>query len=201
MSALPSVLVLERTNRTTARLDRVLSPALRKNLLAWAAVEHAPLRFVELSARMSIAAQARLFRSAAVIISNHGAACSNVVFCQPGTHFIELRPVFIPCYYHLARRAGLHYHVETQESAVERLAQIWRTRNQSSRCPTCVAASDGVDTASLLSPRARVLPGGAVAVTSLAQEQASLRGWRLLACVVILPYCFFTCIRRLARLT
>jgi capsular polysaccharide biosynthesis protein len=41
---------------------------------------------------MSVAAQARLFRSAASIVSLHGAGLTNIVFCRPGCKVLEIMP-------------------------------------------------------------------------------------------------------------
>ena len=59
--------------------------------------------------RMSVAEQARAFRSARVVVGAHGAALSNLAFCRPGTHVIELfSPLYVnPCYRNLALAAGL----------------------------------------------------------------------------------------------
>ena len=48
------------------------------------------LRVVDfIGGAISFAAQAKLFRSAAAVIGPHGAAFSNLVFCQPGTRVVE----------------------------------------------------------------------------------------------------------------
>lgn len=86
----------------------------------------APLGFVavRLSAH-SMAAQARLFHEAEVIVAPHGAGLSNLVFCKPGTHVVEILPPrwMAPCFMALATAAGCDYrHVvaETIDSAVPR---------------------------------------------------------------------------------
>ena len=63
------------------------------------------------------------------MLANHGAACSNVVFCEPGTHFVELPEVQYPCYESLAVRSGLHYHTTTQALALALVQCLWRVRN------------------------------------------------------------------------
>ena len=59
--------------------------------------------------RMSVAEQARAFRSARVVVGAHGAALANLAFCRPGTHVIELfSPRYVnPCYRNLALAAEL----------------------------------------------------------------------------------------------
>jgi len=123
----PGILVIERTTATTERLDagRSLSPALRSNLSAWAETEAVPLHFVEPNSNMSVRDQARLFNSAKIVVANHGAACSNVMFCAPGTHFVELPEVLYPCYSNLAERAGLVYHASPQEEALALVQCLW----------------------------------------------------------------------------
>lgn len=127
--AAPGIVILERTNRTTSRVDRHISPRLHGELMAWAARARASkyLHFVEVDGRtMSVSAQARLFNSAKIVIANHGAGCSNIVFCKPGTHFFELPPIVFPCYSNLAKRTGLVYHATNESAVVPRLAAIWR---------------------------------------------------------------------------
>jgi len=126
----PGILVIERTEATTTRLDdgRALLPALRENLTAWADAEGAPLHFVEPNSNMSVRDQAQLFNSASIVIANHGAACTNVVFCAPGTHFIELPEVLFPCYENLALRSGLNYHTAPQEETLALVACLWKSR-------------------------------------------------------------------------
>lgn len=59
--------------------------------------------------KMSVAEQARAFRSARVIVGAHGAALANLVFCRPGTQVIELfSPLYVnACYRNLSLAAGL----------------------------------------------------------------------------------------------
>ena len=75
---------------------------------------------------MSVSAQARLFNSARIVIANHGAACSNIVFCRPGTHLFELPPIIFPCYSNLAKRTGMIYHATDEGAVVAQLAEAWR---------------------------------------------------------------------------
>ena len=59
--------------------------------------------------KMSVAEQARAFRSARVVVGAHGAALANLAFCDPGTHVIELfSPLYVnACYRNLSHAAGL----------------------------------------------------------------------------------------------
>lgn len=130
-----SVLVIERSNLSTTRLNdaltgerRFIPDALRVALREWAAQDGVldRLHFVEPHASWSVAEQARLFRSARLVIANHGAGCTNVVFCEPGTHFVELPPVLFPCYRNLAQRSGLHYHSVPLGSTLPLVRYLWR---------------------------------------------------------------------------
>jgi capsular polysaccharide biosynthesis protein len=57
--------------------------------------------------------QADLFASASVIVAPHGAALTNIVFCQPGTRVVEIstRVSYRDWYWQLAAVAGLSYEV------------------------------------------------------------------------------------------
>jgi hypothetical protein len=61
---------------------------------------------------MSVADQARLFYSADVIVSAHGAGLANLVFCRPGTKVVELFDVKYVngCYWLLSNYLELDYH-------------------------------------------------------------------------------------------
>lgn len=61
---------------------------------------------------MPFAEQAKLFASARVILSPHGAGLSNLVFCQEGTQVIEFFAggYVKPTYHNLAGKTGLAYH-------------------------------------------------------------------------------------------
>jgi hypothetical protein len=74
----------------------------------WAGLQK--LGFVQIDPeKMSVAEQARAFRSARVVVGAHGAALANLAFCRPGTHVIELfSPRYVnPCYRKLAIAGGL----------------------------------------------------------------------------------------------
>lgn len=59
----------------------------------------------------SVAEQARLFHSAETIVAAHGAALTNLVFCEPGTTVLELfSPKYVnPCYRDTCVVANLKY--------------------------------------------------------------------------------------------
>lgn len=59
----------------------------------------------------SVAEQARLFHSAETIVAAHGAALTNLVFCEPGTTVLELfSPKYVnPCYRDICIAANLRY--------------------------------------------------------------------------------------------
>ena len=59
----------------------------------------------------SVAEQARLFHSAEAIVAAHGAALTNLVFCEPGTTVLELfSPKYVnPCYRDTCIAANLRY--------------------------------------------------------------------------------------------
>ena len=61
---------------------------------------------------MSFAEQAKLFASAKVILSPHGAGLTNLMFCKEGTKVIEFYAggYVKPTYYNLSRKSGLEYH-------------------------------------------------------------------------------------------
>jgi len=74
----------------------------------WAGLEKLGFAQIE-PEKMSVAEQARAFRSARVVVGAHGAALANLAFCRPGTHVIELfTPHYVnPCYRNLSLAAGL----------------------------------------------------------------------------------------------
>ncbi|MEZ0612346.1 DUF563 domain-containing protein [Fibrella sp. WM1] len=59
----------------------------------------------------SVLEQVAIYRNAEVIVGPHGASFSNIIWCQPGTHLLEL---FAPTYYpdffrNLAQSLGMQY--------------------------------------------------------------------------------------------
>ncbi len=61
--------------------------------------------------QMFVREQIRAFSSAEIVISAHGAALTNLVFCRPGTKVIELfSPNYVNvCYWILSKEANLRY--------------------------------------------------------------------------------------------
>ncbi len=60
----------------------------------------------------SVEEQSRLFDSASVVISSHGAGLSNIAFCQKGTTIIELyRDHMAPCYWITSELTSLRHAV------------------------------------------------------------------------------------------
>ena len=76
---------------------------------------------------LSVADQARLLARADVVMSPHGGALTNMVFCRPGTKVVELlsRHVY-PYYYGLSQVCGHRYHaiLENPEADFERLVSL-----------------------------------------------------------------------------
>jgi capsular polysaccharide biosynthesis protein len=67
--------------------------------------------------KLSFIEQATLFYSSDVIIGEHGAGLTNLLFCREGTKVIEIFSVFwiAPCFYAIAVSAGLEYHFHLAE--------------------------------------------------------------------------------------
>ena len=76
---------------------------------------------------LSVAEQASLLSRADVLMSPHGGALTNMVFCRPGITVIEIfsRHVF-PYYYGLAANCGHQYHaiLENPQEDYARLVNI-----------------------------------------------------------------------------
>lgn len=71
-------------DRSDARHRRIVNvDALRSTLEAF------DLELIQLTGR-SVAHQAALFHDASLVVANHGAALSNLVFCAPGTRVIQI---------------------------------------------------------------------------------------------------------------
>ena len=70
--------------------------------------------------------QAAIFYHAEEVVALHGAGLANTVYCQPGTHIVEIfSPVLLePIYYQIAQQFDLRYSpIIVQDS------QTWRTRD------------------------------------------------------------------------
>lgn len=65
--------------------------------------------------RLSVADQVALFRSAQIVVGQHGAGLTNIAFCQPGTIVYELVPDHYrnPCFLALAVQGELAYWADT----------------------------------------------------------------------------------------
>ena len=60
---------------------------------------------------LSFSKQVELMQQSAVVVAPHGAAITNVLFCQPGTHVVEIADFSFPNpnFYALASAMGHHY--------------------------------------------------------------------------------------------
>ena len=95
-------LYLGRGNAKTRKMAN--EPEVRQALL------NQDFEYVELD-NFTVSEQAELFSSADIVVSPHGAALSNLVFCNPGTAVVELiHPHKNPRYYwDLSSRCNLRY--------------------------------------------------------------------------------------------
>ena len=66
-------------------------------------------RLVEFLPSTPLAEQVQTFATARLIVANHGAGCTNVVFAPSEAIFVELEPILFPCYRNVAERLGLHH--------------------------------------------------------------------------------------------
>jgi len=92
-------------SRAGARFRRVLNGDEVERALAARGFE--TVRLEELTVRE----QARLFAAADVVVAPHGAGCTNVVFCRPGTAFVEIfAPRYVmACYWAISAHRRLRY--------------------------------------------------------------------------------------------
>jgi hypothetical protein len=68
----------------------------------------------------SVADQIAMFSDVKVVLSQHGAALSNILFARPGTLVVEIGSRDFPCYTRLAEKLGLPYlHYESTEYSEE----------------------------------------------------------------------------------
>ena len=122
-------LFLSRSDATTRRLLNEQQITRRLARYGFSIVRCSELSFVE---------QVKLLASASAVVGIHGAALSNVIFCKPGTKFLELFPEFCvhPHYRLLAHRAGVRYgflqgtSFENEDSRTDDLAARLRAWNQ-----------------------------------------------------------------------
>lgn len=66
---------------------------------------------------LSFSAQVSLMQQSAIVVAPHGAAITNVIFCQPGTHVVEIADLSFPNpnFYALASAMGHHYWILNAE--------------------------------------------------------------------------------------
>lgn len=93
-------------SRSDASYRKVKNDQQVTALLAYFGFKHVVLK------GMSVAEQARLFYSADVIVSAHGAGLANLVFCRPGTKVVEIFAAKYVnlCYWLLSSYMELDYH-------------------------------------------------------------------------------------------
>ena len=75
-----------------------------------ALLEKYSIEFIEDKPR-TVAEQVAIYRNASFIIGPHGASFTNILWCQPGTHLVELfSPNYTPDFFpYMAQRLGLRY--------------------------------------------------------------------------------------------
>jgi capsular polysaccharide biosynthesis protein len=86
-----------------------------------------PLGFVEFDpGQASLKEQAAAFRGAGIVVGAHGAALTNLVFCQPGTRVLEMfgADYVNPCYRNLCAAAGLEHHAVVDVVGTGQTAQL-----------------------------------------------------------------------------
>ena len=75
-------------------------------------VQEHDIPMVELDGK-SVREQIELFNGADLIISLHGAALANIVYCKPGARLIEILPknLTFPCYYKMSQALGIRHDI------------------------------------------------------------------------------------------
>lgn len=89
-------------------------------------------RIVTLSGR-TFQDQVRLFRSARLIVSAHGAGLANVIFCRPGSRVIELMPSVrdIRCMQRLSAVCGVQHDVRVVAATGDKKSLHWEVDTKS----------------------------------------------------------------------
>jgi len=68
----------------------------------------------------SVADQISIFSNVKVVLAQHGAALSNIIFARPGTLVVEIGHRNFPCYTRLSEKLGLPYlHYESEDYSHE----------------------------------------------------------------------------------
>jgi hypothetical protein len=80
---------------------------------------------------LTVREQAHLFSEAEAILSPHGAALTNLAFCQPGTQLIELfHPLHIcDCYWQVSHHLGVQHAVILAQRGFRNVAKRFNDRN------------------------------------------------------------------------
>ncbi|MFK7694079.1 glycosyltransferase 61 family protein [Paenibacillus sp. HJGM_3] len=116
--ALRERIVLDRGLQPVNEFKRIFisrSRAPRRKMLnepdVFRLLQNYGFRSVELEG-LTVTEQARIFLSAEIIVSPHGAGLANLVYCTPGTKLLEIfSPKYVhPCYWILSEQAGLDYY-------------------------------------------------------------------------------------------
>jgi hypothetical protein len=83
----------------------------------WPLLEAAGFERVAME-ELSFEAQVRLMRETAVLLAPHGAGLTNMMFCEPGTHVLEIADLGFPNpnFYAVASAMGHHYWLLPAES-------------------------------------------------------------------------------------
>lgn len=115
------IILLERSKKSTQRIGngRVIHDRMRKLVNSVAARLGLKVKSVEILQGTPIDEQVRQFARAKVVIGNHGAALSNLMFCPTGAQVLEIQPVTFPCFSNLAKRLGLKYRATNQAMVTE----------------------------------------------------------------------------------
>jgi hypothetical protein len=101
-AAKPRNIYISRSFSATRRIANEAELILRLEKFGFEVVHLEKLSFDE---------QVHLFQSAAMVLAQHGAGLSNLVFCSPGTKVVELfEPEFVnPCFAFLSAKMSLNY--------------------------------------------------------------------------------------------